>query len=62
MDQKDKGESDLLFRVRNPVQKPRTHPRTMENCSNANSDPRTSGGLISAMYKGESVLRVRWHH
>jgi len=28
----------------------------MENCSSANSDPRTSGGLISAIYKGESVL------
>jgi hypothetical protein len=54
------GESDLLFRVRKPVQKPRTHPRTMENCSSARIDPRTSGGLISAMYKGESVLRVGW--
>jgi hypothetical protein len=29
----------------------------MENCSNANNEPRTSGGLISAIYKGQSMLR-----
>ena len=57
-DQAARGKSDLLFRVKKPVQNPSTHPRTMENCSSANSDPRTSGGLISAIYKGESVLCV----
>jgi len=45
------------FRVKNPVQKPITQPRTIENCSSASNDPLVSGGLISAMYKGESMLR-----
>ena len=45
------------FRVENPVQKPITQPRTIENCSSASNDPLVSGGLISAMYKGESMLR-----
>ena len=49
--------TDLPFRVENPVQKPITQPRTMENCSSASNDPLVSGGLISAMYKGESMLR-----
>ena len=49
--------TDLPFRVENPVQKPITQPRTIENCSSASNDPLVSGGLISAMYKGESMLR-----
>jgi len=44
------------FRVKKPVQNPSTHPSTIENCSRASNDPRTSGGLISAMYKGDSML------
>ena len=44
------------LRVKNPVQKPSTAPRTMENCSRAISEPRTSGGLISAIYSGASIL------
>ena len=47
----------LPFRVKNPVQKPITQPRTIENDSSASNDPLVSGGLISAMYKGESMLR-----
>ena len=31
----------------------------MENCSNARRDPRISGALISAMYKGDSILYLR---
>lgn len=38
-----------LLRVRNPIQNPKTTPRTIESCSIAKSDPRSSGGLISAM-------------
>jgi len=49
----------LQLRVRKPVQKPRTTPKTIENCSNAMSDPRTSGGLISAMYRGANILATR---
>ena len=49
---------NLPFRVKNPVQNPTTHPRTIEKCSSASNEPRTSGGLISAMYKGESILRA----
>lgn len=52
-----KRATDLPFRVENPVQKPITQPRTIENCSSASNDPLVSGGLISAMYKGESMLR-----
>ena len=44
------------FLVINPVQNPRTHPRTIENCSSASNEPRISGGLISAIYNGESML------
>lgn len=44
------------FRVKKPVQNPTTHPRTIENCSRASNEPRVSGELISAMYKGESML------
>jgi hypothetical protein len=44
------------FRVKNPVQNPTTHPRTIENCSRASIEPRVSGELISAMYKGETIL------
>jgi hypothetical protein len=40
-----------------PAQKPKTTPRTIANCSRAMRDPRTSGGLISAIYSGESILR-----
>lgn len=43
-------------RVKKPVQNPRTTPRTMENCSSAVKEPRSSGGDISAMYKGDRVL------
>lgn len=46
-------------REKNPAQNPRTTPRTMASCSRAMSEPRTSGGLISAMYKGESMLKAR---
>lgn len=47
---------DIHERVMNPVQKPKTTPRTIDNCSRAMREPRTSGGLISAMYKGASML------
>ena len=40
---------DSLLRVRNPIQNPKTTPRTIASCSIARSDPRSSGGLISAM-------------
>lgn len=49
---------NVLERVMKPVQNPKTTPRTIENCSSAISEPRTSGGLISAMYSGESMLRI----
>lgn len=42
-------EKDVLSLVMNPVQNPNTTPRTIENCSSAINEPRTSGGLISAM-------------
>ena len=45
-----------MERVMKPVQKPNTTPRTMDSCSSARSEPLTSGGLISAMYSGESML------
>lgn len=48
---------NILERVANPVQNPNTTPNTMDNCSSAISDPLTSGGLISAMYSGDSMLR-----
>ena len=48
---------DALLRVKKPAQKPRTAPRTIANCSRAMREPRTSGGLISAMYNGESMLQ-----
>ena len=38
-----------LLRVRNPSQNPKTTPRTIASCSIDKSDPRSSGGLISAM-------------
>jgi hypothetical protein len=43
-------EADYIpSRVKNPAQKPRTHPNTIENCSMAINAPRNSGGLISAI-------------
>ena len=47
---------NILDRVMKPVQNPNTTPSTMESCSRAISEPRTSGGLISAIYRGESIL------
>ena len=44
-----------------PVQKPTTQPTTIDSCSRAIKDPRTSGGLISAMYTGVSVLGIVQH-
>jgi hypothetical protein len=44
------------FLVINPVQNPTTHPKTIESCSSASNEPRISGGLISAIYNGESML------
>lgn len=49
----------LQSRVKNPVQNPKTTPNTIASCSSDMSDPRTSGGLISAMYRGESMLNPR---
>jgi hypothetical protein len=46
-----------LLRVKKPSQNPATTPKTIDSCSSAMSDPRSSGGLISAMYKGESMLK-----
>ena len=50
------GDRHSRERVINPVQNPNTTPETIANCSNAMSEPRSSGGLISAMYNGESML------
>ena len=50
------AQTDAQSRVKNPVQNPSTAPKTMANCSRAIKEPRTSGGLISAMYKGDNML------
>lgn len=55
---KNDKNGDLLSRVKNPAQKPKTTPRTIASCSSDMSEPRISGGLISAMYKGESMLSM----
>jgi hypothetical protein len=49
---------NVLDRVKNPAQNPKTTPRTMDSCSRAIREPRTSGGLISAMYRGLNMLQL----
>lgn len=45
------------FLHRKPNQKPTPAPVTIDSCSRAINDPRTSGGLISAIYRGDNILR-----